>query len=114
MQVISTQTAERYTWADSCDGWHLLRSDEVSVIQEKMPPKSSEASHFHARSRQFFYVLSGTLTIVMDGSTHTIGTEQGLEIPPKTVHRVFNDGESEVRFLVVSAPPSHGDRTIVT
>ena len=113
MRVISTQTAEHYTWADCCDGWHLLRSGELSVIQERMPPKTSEATHFHSHSRQFFYVLSGTLSILLNDTLHTLHAEQGLEVPPKATHRVFNDADSEVRFIVVSAPPSHGDKVIV-
>ena|SRR6266404_8783021 len=112
MHVVSTQTAEHYSWADQCHGWHLLRSEEFSVIQERMPSKTSEVAHFHIRSRQFFYVLSGTLSILLDGKLHTLGAEHGLEVAPKVAHRVFNDADSEVRFIVVSTPPSHGDRVI--
>lgn len=112
MQIISTQTAEHYTWGECCDGWHLLRSDECSVIQERMPPKTSEMAHFHNRSRQFFYVLSGTLSILAEGKLHTLQTEQGIEIAPKVIHRVFNDTQSDVRFIVISSPPSHGDRVV--
>lgn len=55
---------------DGCDGWHLLRGEELSVIQERMPPKTSEVAHFHTRSRQFFYVISGTLSILLAGKLH--------------------------------------------
>jgi mannose-6-phosphate isomerase-like protein (cupin superfamily) len=112
MQTISIRTAEHYTWADRCDGWHLLRSDELSVIQERMPPKTSEVAHFHARSRQFFYVLSGTLSILLNDRLHTLNAEQGLEVAPQVTHRVFNDADSDVRFIVISTPPAHGDRVI--
>jgi len=69
---------------DRCDGWHLLQSDEFSVIQERMPPKTSEVAHFHAWSRQFFYVISGTLSILLDGTLHELAAEQGLEVAPKS------------------------------
>jgi mannose-6-phosphate isomerase-like protein (cupin superfamily) len=112
-QAISTKTADHYIWGDRCDGWHLLRSDEISVIQEQMPPGTSEVAHFHARSRQFFYVLSGTLSIFLDGVKHVLTPEHGIVIAPGATHRVFNESESEVRFIVISVPPSHGDRNIV-
>lgn len=112
MQVVSTQTAEHYSWGDRCDGWHLLRSGDLSVIQERMPPKTSEVAHFHTRSRQFFYVLSGKLSMLLDGKLNTLGPEHGLEVAPKAVHRVFNDTDSDVRFIVISTPPSHGDRVV--
>jgi len=113
IQAISIKTADHYVWGERCDGWHLLRSDEVSVIQEQMPPGTSEVAHFHKASRQFFYVLSGTLSILLDGVQHTLTRDHGLAIAPGATHRVFNDSESEARFIVISAPPSHGDRVLV-
>jgi mannose-6-phosphate isomerase-like protein (cupin superfamily) len=110
MQVISTKTAEHYTWGQACDGWHLARGHELSVIQEQMPPQTSEVAHYHARSRQFFFVLSGTLSIQIDGQTHVLSREHGLEIPPHISHRAFNDTDVETSFLVISVPPSHDDR----
>ncbi|WP_040546942.1 cupin domain-containing protein [Pedosphaera parvula] len=111
-EIISIQTAEHYTWGDRCDGWHLLRSAELSVIQEQMPPQTSEVAHFHGRSRQLFYVLSGTLSISVEGKVHSLNPEQGLEIAPQVTHRVYNDTDSNVRFMVISSPPSHGDRVV--
>ena len=112
IKTVSTETAEHYTWGDRCDGWHLLESDDLSVIQERMPPKTSEEEHFHARSRQFFYVISGTLSILLDDTLHQLATANGLEVAPKVAHRVFNDTDADVRFIVVSTPPSHGDKIV--
>jgi mannose-6-phosphate isomerase-like protein (cupin superfamily) len=114
MHVISTQTAEHYTWGQSCDGWHLARSHELSVIQERMPPNTSEAAHYHARSRQFFYVLAGTLSIQINGQTHVLLAHHGLEIPPHVSHRAFNDTDTDTSFLVISVPPTQGDRIEVS
>ena len=35
--VKSIKNAEHYQWGNACDGWHLLKSETLSVIQEKMP-----------------------------------------------------------------------------
>jgi uncharacterized cupin superfamily protein len=110
MGVVSTGNAEHYTWGQGCDGWHLLAGDDLSVIEERMPPGSSERRHWHARSRQFFYVLEGELTIELDGKVHRLPVAQGLHVPPGTAHRVSNDGQADARMLVVSSPRSHGDR----
>ena len=108
MHVASIQTAEHYTWGDGCDGWHLLRGEELSVIQERMPPKTSEVAHFHTRSRQFFYVISGTLSILLAGKLHRLAAEQGLEVAPKITHRVLNESEADVLSPVTSKPASRG------
>ena len=106
----STSTAAHYDWGDGCDGWHLVRSAALSIIEERMPANTSEARHWHARSRQFFYVLSGTLTMEVEGVRHRLAARTGIEIPPGTAHQALNEGSGDVEFLVVSMPPSHGDR----
>jgi quercetin dioxygenase-like cupin family protein len=108
--VVSTKTAEHYTWGDGCDGWHLLRAPGLSVIQERMPPGAAEARHLHERARQFFYVLAGRLTMELEGRRHRIRAGEGLEVPPGAAHQALNDSDADVHFLVVSHPHSHGDR----
>jgi mannose-6-phosphate isomerase-like protein (cupin superfamily) len=107
---VSTDTAEHYGWGDGCDGWHLLRTAGASVIQERMPPGTSEDRHWHARSHQFFYLLAGSLDIELEGTAHRLTRGMGIEIPPGNAHRVSNDMAGDAEFLVVSVPPSHGDR----
>jgi mannose-6-phosphate isomerase-like protein (cupin superfamily) len=110
---ISRLTATHYSWGDRCDGWHLLAEPGVSVIEERMPPGATEARHYHQRAAQLFYVLSGVATFTLDGEVHRVGARQGLSIPAGVVHVVANDGESPLEFVVVSVPPSHGDRVPV-
>lgn len=108
---MTRDTAAHYTWGRGCDGWHLVTAAGLSVIQERMPPGTSEQRHQHARSRQFFYVLSGELTVECDAVRHRLVEGSGVEVGPGTPHQVRNDSASVVEFLVVSQPPSHGDRT---
>jgi len=107
---IDRDRAEHYRWGGACDGWHLVRDPQLSVIEERMPPATREARHRHARSRQFFFVLAGELTMEVEGTRHRLTTRTGLEIPPGVVHQALNESDADVEFLVVSAPPSHGDR----
>jgi len=109
-QMVSASNAEHYTWGDGCDGWFLVRTPELHVIEERMPPGTTEHAHHHLRARQFFYVLAGELTIVMDGIETILRGSEGLEIPPGRVHQAVNRATKPVRFLVTSQPPSHGDR----
>mgnify|MGYP001602642574 CR=1 FL=1 len=63
---ISTTTAEHYTWGDRCDGWHLVRTTGLSIIEERMPPGTTETRHHHVHAHQFFYVLEGELTLEVE------------------------------------------------
>ena len=107
---IGTESAEHYTWGEACDGWHLLKLDGFSVIRERVPPGIGEVRHRHARARQFFYVLDGAAVIEVDGTRHAVAAGQGLHVPPGAAHQFRNESASDVHFLVVSVPKSHGDR----
>lgn len=110
--MISLENAEHYSWGETCDGWHLVKTCELSVIQERMPPGESETRHVHSRSRQFFYILSGNAVIEAGGKRETLTAHEGIEISPGVAHQIFNESDEDVEFLVISQPPSHGDRTV--
>ncbi|MGH8182887.1 MAG: cupin domain-containing protein [Rhodanobacteraceae bacterium] len=110
MHKVSTENAEHYNWGNACDGWHLLAGDDLSVIEERMPPGTAEQRHHHTRSRQFFYVLEGEAVLEVEGTLHPLRHGEGLHVPPGAVHQMRNDSAADVRFLVVSSPKSHGDR----
>ena len=109
-EIVSRANAEHYKWGDGCDGYFLLKSAGMHVIEERMPPGTSEKAHRHERARQLFYVLEGELTMRFESGDVKVVAEASLEIVPGTVHQARNDSKVDVRFLVVSVPPSHGDR----
>lgn len=110
MGTVSTGNAEHYRWGHGCDGWHLLAGEDLSVIEERMPPGAVEVRHRHAQSRQFFYALEGKLTLELDGQVYHLQNGQGLHVPPGAAHQARNESSANTRFLVVSTPRSHGDR----
>lgn len=110
MKPISVEHAEHYQWGEGCDGWHLLKQDDLSVIQEQVPPGKCETKHLHRQAHQFFYILSGHAVMVVGDTQIPLKSFQGIEIPPGVPHQFRNDSDKEVTFLVVSAPKSHGDR----
>jgi len=110
--MITRDRAEHYTSGTGCDGWHLVKSPSFSVIQESMPPHTSEQRHKHASSRQFFFIMSGQATCEVDGKQEILLTHSGLEIPPGVPHQICNFSDANLEFLVVSCPPSHGDRIL--
>lgn len=110
MSVTDVSNAKHYLWGEGCSGWHLLQRDDLSVIEECVPPGQSEKRHFHKISRQFFYILQGEAVLEVEGNEFVLKAQQGVEVPPKAVHQFRNASKSEVRFLVVSVPKAHGDR----
>lgn len=110
--IISIQNAEHYEWGNGCDGWHLVKSSQLSVIQERVPPGSFEVRHFHEKAHQFFFVLFGQAVLEVNGQKHVLNPHEGIEVPPHTPHQLFNNSSEDVIFLVISQPPGHGDRIL--
>ena len=110
MRAVDTATARHYRWGAASDGWHLLDGADLSVIQELVPPGDAERRHRHALARQFFYILAGEATIEIAGNEIVVAAGQGIEVPPGTPHQFFNRSTGDVAMLVISSPPSHGDR----
>lgn len=110
MSKVSTASGRHYVWGQVCDGWHLHEGDDLSVIEERVPPGAAEVRHRHHRARQFFYVLAGEATLEVDGTVHRLRSGEGLHVPPGAAHQLRNESAADARFLVVSAPKSHGDR----
>jgi mannose-6-phosphate isomerase-like protein (cupin superfamily) len=112
--IISIKTAEHYKWGgpnkDAADGWYLVKSPDLHIIEEGMPSGTSETLHHHVHARQFFLVLEGELTMEVEYQTFVLQIGEGIEISPGQLHRAFNRSRRPLRILVTSQPPSHGDR----
>jgi mannose-6-phosphate isomerase-like protein (cupin superfamily) len=111
--IVSIENAEHYIWGEINDGWHLLKRDDVSVIQEHVPMGGAEVMHYHVVSRQFFYILEGEGIMVFEDHEVTLSKGQGIEIPPQVRHQFKNRSNMDVHFLVMSVPSTRGDRVHV-
>ena len=110
MPIVSIETGKHYVWGGNCDGWHLAASSNLSVIQERVPCCSSEVRHLHNKAEQFFYVLNGTASLEVSGTVYVLKPNEGFHVPAGVPHTLSNQHGQPLEFLVVSAPPSHGDR----
>jgi mannose-6-phosphate isomerase-like protein (cupin superfamily) len=114
--IVSTKNAEHYKWGGAqgtdCDGWYLVATPELSVIEELMPTGTSEVRHYHVKSRQFFYVLAGVFTIEIEHHDFVLHAGEGIEVSPGQAHCAKNLSTGDVRILVTSQPPSHGDKVL--
>ena len=108
--VVSIDNAEHYVWGEVCDGWYLLKRDDMSVIQELVPAGGMEMMHYHTMARQFFYILEGQGSMTFEDQTVILEKGQGIEIAPLVKHQFKNHSNADVHFLVVSVPSTRGDR----
>ena len=107
---VSRENAEHYRWGSDCDAWHLVKSDELTVIEELIPSGAAEIRHYHQKAQQFFYILSGEAMMEVEGRTTLLHAGTGIRVLPGLRHQISNPSSSAVRLLVISQPPSRGDR----
>lgn len=65
--------------------------------------------HVHDRLHDMFYVLEGTVTLVVDGTEHEAGPGTFACVPPGVVHTFRNDGEAPARLLNLNTPAGFED-----
>jgi mannose-6-phosphate isomerase-like protein (cupin superfamily) len=107
----SKESSEHYNWGDNCDAWKLLTTDQLSVIEERMPSGTEEILHFHQKAQQFFYVLSGIATFEIEGQNIEVSKHEGIQINPGQHHKIKNLLDQDLTFIIISQPNAHGDRT---
>ncbi|QJW90311.1 cupin domain-containing protein [Spirosoma taeanense] len=74
-------------------GGQLLEMEALFQPQTVEP-----APHYHPRQEENFKILSGELTVRIDGQVKTFRPGDELHIPPKTVHSMWN--QSSQRTIV--------------
>jgi mannose-6-phosphate isomerase-like protein (cupin superfamily) len=111
MQLVSKNNpVSHYTWGNNCDGWVLVDTEGLSVKQERMPAQTAEALHYHEKAQQFFFILKGTATFEVEGNFFTVHTDQGFHIEPGNKHRILNNTEEDLEFVLSSQPSTNNDR----
>ena len=112
--VSSQQPLKHYVWGEGCDGWNLVDEPGLSVKQERMPPHTAEAEHYHRVARQFFFILEGTAVFETAEGRVEVQARQGLEIEPGMRHRIKNESKTDLVFILSSQPSTMNDRIEIT
>lgn len=76
-----------------------------SFVHVVVPPGRSSTTHYHKVSEETYYVLKGEARMTVDDKTFTLSPGQACLIKPLERHFIANDGDEELEFLTVSAPP---------
>jgi len=111
MAVVSKKNPlQHYQWGDGCDGWVLVDTEALSVKQERMPPNTAEALHYHKHSQQFFFILRGTATFEVESQTFRVTAGEGFHVKAGGKHRIINEADEDLEFVLSSQPSTSNDR----
>ncbi|MFE0425827.1 cupin domain-containing protein, partial [Streptomyces sp. NPDC058953] len=79
-----------------------------SVACSTLAPGAVIAVHHHERIEETYTVLSGAVTVSLDGVEHVVPSGGLVAIPPRVRHGVVA-GDEGARLLAVSTPPWQAD-----
>ncbi len=79
-----------------------------SLAEAIVPVGQSTERHFHKLSEEFYFILEGTGTMEIDGTSRPVAPGDAILIPPGAWHQIT--ATETLRFLCCCAPPySHED-----
>lgn len=67
--------------------------------------KDSTKQHYHKKITEAYYVLKGSIDVVIDGKTERLAKGQMIMIFPKTKHKATKTSKEDAEILVVCCPP---------
>ena len=85
----------------------LCEHDALHATWARFGPRRDGAGlHVHRRHSDFFYVLEGELTVLLDAAGEAVALPAGTlaRVPPLVVHGFRNASDAEVRYLNFHAP----------
>jgi mannose-6-phosphate isomerase-like protein (cupin superfamily) len=86
--------------AEVTDGDGTLSLTETTIA----PGFPGPLPHRHSRMVDSFYVLEGTLSVLVEGEEHEVAPGGYAFVPPGVAHTFSNPGEEAVRMLNIQAP----------
>ena len=85
-----------------------------SLAEAVVPVGCATQEHYHAHSEEIYYILSGVGEIRVHGETAPVRAGDAIALPPGSVHKIWNCGDSDLVFLCICVPPYEHDDTIIT
>ena len=87
---------------------HALMGDVANAVNlqyVRIEPDFVGGMHYHENSENVYIVLSGTLTVVVDGTTYELGQNDLVFVPRRSHHSASNYGTQDVECIEIYAPP---------
>lgn len=83
----------------------------ATAYRIRIEPHQRTSTSYHRVAEEFYLVVSGAGTAVLDGVEHLLQTGDFLRLPPGTTH-AFVTGEEPLVMLDVHTPGSRPDRDV--
>lgn len=101
-----SEIRELLAFRNSCVRWQ-------SLAEARLPPGASTTPHYHPRTEEIYYILSGTGRMYLERSKQDVGPGDAIAIPPGARHQITNTGGETLTFLCCCVPAYEHEDTIL-
>lgn len=84
-----------------------------SLAEATIPAGGETAEHYHPKTEEIYYILSGTGKMKRADKFEAVGPGDAIAIPPGTPHMITNTGEIPLRLLCCCAPGYEHEDTVL-
>lgn len=84
-----------------------------SLAEARVPVGGSTMPHYHPRTEEIYYILSGTGTMRIGPDKQPVVAGNAIAIPPGAPHQLVNTGAIELKLLCCCAPAYEHDDTVL-
>jgi uncharacterized cupin superfamily protein len=89
-------------WTSVLDDGDLAGRKLNFIHDDILPPGVSIGAHRHKHDEEYYYVLSGRGTMLLDGDQFEVSAGDITAVYPGGTHGLTNDGEANLRIIVIS------------
>lgn len=76
---------------------------------EITPPDGGPPPHYHTREDEWFHVIEGRMSFLLDGQWREAGPGSGVFVPKNSIHAFKNTGGTPSRMIVTASPAGFED-----
>ncbi len=118
MEIIKIKSCPEFVAQDQAIVREIVSPQNSSVKNQSLaevtiPSGSSILEHYHIKTEELYYVISGEGQMCVEGELRTIGTGGAVVILPGQRHKVSNIGRIDLVMLVACAPAYQDEDQVI-
>jgi mannose-6-phosphate isomerase-like protein (cupin superfamily) len=92
---------------------YAAEATNLSLAEATVAPGRATIEHLHRRSEELYLVTAGSGTLRVGEEERAVAAGDCVAIPPRTPHRLLNDGEVDLVVVCACSPPYSHEDTIL-